>query len=160
MSPEINSYPSRRFYQGRLQPAKDVLTRPPPPFTLPFGAYAIFDIAGQEAMAGTSRHNEIEVVVVIKLIYKFLADNPGLRLVAITSFKPRCRCFVFQAHRRHHTVHRIDILERQARIDQGAFARLRHQVKGRGPRRAQTQVGLCCAHHSRTGTIKGGLLQN
>ena len=77
MHPEINSYPSRRFYEGRLQPAREVLTRPPPPFTLPFGPYAIFDIGGQEEVSGTSRHNELEATTVIKLIYKLLSDNPG-----------------------------------------------------------------------------------
>jgi senataxin len=37
MHAEINRYPSARFYDGLLVPAPSILTRPEPPFRLPFG---------------------------------------------------------------------------------------------------------------------------
>ena len=77
MHPEINAYPSRRFYEGRLVAAESVLRRPPPPYKLPFGVYKIFDVSGEEQSSGMSRHNTSEVTMVMQLIHKFLSDNPG-----------------------------------------------------------------------------------
>ncbi len=39
--------------------------------------YRIFDVSGLEKAAGTSKDNEMEADIIIKLIHKFRVDNPG-----------------------------------------------------------------------------------
>ena len=79
MHPEINQYPSRRFYDGKLVPAPAVLARPQPPFRLPYGTYTVFDVDGEERRSGSSlsRHNDSEAEFVIKLVGKLFLSNPG-----------------------------------------------------------------------------------
>ena len=73
MHPEIRTFPSRFFYQDRLEDAPEVLSRPPPPFATPgslLQPYQVFDVSrGRERYAPRmkSPENEAEADMALAL---------------------------------------------------------------------------------------------
>jgi len=91
MDPEISAWPSKQYYDGNLQDAPCIKTRPSP-FTLTTsplqGPYHIIDVKGQESRFGNSYANGAEVEVIQHLINHLTqhCDVDAARDIGVISF--------------------------------------------------------------------------
>ncbi len=89
MHPEIRTFPSAYFYQGRLADGESVLREAdqPPPYyyTDLLKPYVVYDVAGgREQLQGRSRSNEAEAQMALGLYMELLAAvrGPGVGAAA------------------------------------------------------------------------------
>ncbi|KAL8290325.1 hypothetical protein RQP46_002583 [Phenoliferia psychrophenolica] len=78
MHPQISSFPSARFYGGRLTdaPGMSVKTRKPWHDSPLFPPYAFMDVTGREAKSGTSKFNKVAAETALALYSRLVEDFP------------------------------------------------------------------------------------